>query len=260
MLTFLGGDIEATVAHREVDAAVGARNQAVEVVAVEAPADAEAVGEALARISDEVVVGVGKGPEVRDAGVVERVVEPHHPGADAVELIVEAAGEDPGGVGDAVAVGVGEDADAVLGGGEAIGREGAARDPAVDLGAAVLDALELEVILDGVEVRDVAGVGDGDARAVGLGDIEVALRVEADRDRGLHHALGGPDVDGAGGAIGDEGVLGLGTQGEREDGEGERQEVQAHVGSLTAPSPARTDRKPGSRRRLPACGTTIRTR
>ena len=109
-----------------------------------------------------------------------------HAGGNAVEWIVEAAGEDDGLIGDAVAIGIGDAPDAPLGAGEVVGVELAGRDPLVDEGEPVLDGVELDVALHGVGDAELAGertrVLHGVAGAVGLGDVEVALPVEADGD------------------------------------------------------------------------------
>ena len=114
LLAFPGGDVQAAVAEREVEPAVGPERQAVQVVAEEGDVDAEAMCQGLDQVGLAGAFGVLEEPEVGNAGVVDVALARQHAGADAVGGEVKAIGEDGGFVGDALALAVLDQADAVV--------------------------------------------------------------------------------------------------------------------------------------------------
>ena len=86
--------------------------RAVEVMADETDAHAEAVVERLAEIGDAIAVGVAQEPEVRNVRIPDVAFAREHAGADAIEGRVETVGEDCRVVRLAGAVAVFEQADA----------------------------------------------------------------------------------------------------------------------------------------------------
>ena len=89
-------DVGAAVADAEVELAVGAEDQAVQVVAEEGVADAVAGGEDLLHVGPADVLGVAQGVEAGDAGVVDVAVAGQDARAQAVGGLVEPIGEDGG--------------------------------------------------------------------------------------------------------------------------------------------------------------------
>ena len=105
-LAFPGGHVQAAIADREIELAVGPERQAVQVVADEGDVDAEAVCQRLDHVGLAGALGVAEQPEVGDAGVVDIALARQHAGADAVRGDVKAIGENGGLVGDRPCPGV----------------------------------------------------------------------------------------------------------------------------------------------------------
>src|SRR5262249_52286863 len=105
---------QAAVADAEVELAVGAEAQAVQVVADVADVYAEAVVQPGADVRPAVPLRVAQLPQVGDAGEPDVAPPRHQAGADARLDAVEAVGEHRGVVGPAVAVGILQEADAVV--------------------------------------------------------------------------------------------------------------------------------------------------
>ncbi len=112
-----------------------------------------------------------------------------HARGDAVELGVESVGEGTALVGDAVAVGVFDQADHF-----ALDREilGLGAKHLVVQGDAILDGARGEVEFEHAHV--VADVEHAGAIAVGLGDEQASLLVEIEGHRIREHGLGGPQL------------------------------------------------------------------
>ena len=103
--------MQAAIADREVNLAVGAFHQSMEIVAEQREVDAEAGGERLALLGLAVAVGVAQFPQVGDAGEQQPIADPHDACRGAAFDFVVAVGENAGVVVDAVAVAVFEQAD-----------------------------------------------------------------------------------------------------------------------------------------------------
>ena len=185
--------------------------EAVEIVAGEVVAHAEAAQQlVLLRLA---VGALPQQPQARDVGEPHLAVAREHARGDAVELGVEAVGEDAALVGDAVAVRVFDQAHDL-----ALDREilGLLAEHLVVQGDAVLDGARGEIELEHAHV--VADVEHAGAIAIGLGDEQPSLLVEVEGHRIREHGLGGPQ-------------LGLQTRGQREALERERRIVGG--GSMT---------------------------
>ena len=183
-------DIRSAIPDGEIELAVGAEAQAVQVVAEEADVDAEAVVQQLALVGLAVAVGVAQLPEVGNAGVPNVAVARDEAGADAVGGVVEAVGEDRGLVGPAVAGRVLDQADAVVV--DAVVLEVVA-ELALVHGDAVVDGAAGEVVVEPVHVA--ADVGDAVVKAEGLGDVEAVLLIDGEADGVGEQRLGGEEID-----------------------------------------------------------------
>ena len=188
-------DVIPAVADREVEAAVGAEGQAVEVVSAEGDADAVAGGQhrALLRraIDAAVAVEVTEPVEAGDACQPDVAAPREDAGGRAVLEPVEAGGEHVGSVGPAVAVGVDEPADAILVA-LVVARLRAQQPPVV--GDAVRHGAGRQVGLDpGAVVAAV--VGDAAILAERLADVGGAPLVDGKRDGVAHVGLGGEPLD-----------------------------------------------------------------
>ncbi len=106
--------MQRAVAAREVELAVRADAQPVEIVAEERDVQSVAGREELALLRAAVAVLVAQLPEIGDAGVVDVAVVEQQTGADAGRRGLEAVGEDGRGVGDAVAVRVAHETDPLV--------------------------------------------------------------------------------------------------------------------------------------------------
>ena len=224
-------DVEAAVTDGKIDPAVGAFAEAVHVVAEEGELHAEALVQRRPLVGPAVVVRVAEPPEVRDAGVVDGAVADEDAGADAVEDVVEAVGEDGRRLEAAVAVGIDEPAQPVVLAGVVVEvRPGVLldkREPVFDragrevvgqpvhVAAVVLDAL---LSAKGFADEDPAAVVEREGDGIGklrLGGCEDSLEAGGQADRG--GAAGGFAGRGSdrGGVRG-----GLGGAADRRHGEG----------------------------------------
>ena len=186
-LAFLALHVRAAVADRVVDLAVMAHRQAVEVVAGEVVAHAEAAQQLVLL---QLAVGAFlQQPQARNVREPHLAVAREHARGDAVELGVEAVGECAALVGHAVAVGVFDQAHHFTLDGEILGLR--AEHLAVQ-GGAVFDGARREVQFEHAHV--VADVEHAAAIAVGLGDEQPALLVEIEGHRIRQHGLGGPQL------------------------------------------------------------------
>ena len=188
-------DVIAAVADREVEAAVGAEGQAVEVVSAEGDADAVAGGEhrpLLRRAVDgAVAVEIPEPVEAGDARQPDVAPPREDAGGRAVFEPVETGGEHLGSVGPAVAVGVDEPADAVLV--PFVVARLRAQEPPV-IGDAIGDGAGRQVGLDpGAVVAAV--VGDAAILAERLADVGGAPLVHGKRDGIAHVGFGGEPLD-----------------------------------------------------------------
>ena len=104
--------VRAPVTDAEIDFPIRTEMRAVEVMADETDAHAEAVVERLAEIGDAIAVGVAQEPEVRNVRIPDVAFAREHAGANAIERRVETVGEDGRVVCLAVAVPVFEQTDA----------------------------------------------------------------------------------------------------------------------------------------------------
>ena len=109
-VAFPGGEAEATVADGGINAAVGSKSEAVEIVAGEGNAYSHAILYDLALVRDEVAVFVGECPDFGNAGEVDGAFEGHDASGGSVQDFIEALGEDFGFIGHTVSVGVSKDA------------------------------------------------------------------------------------------------------------------------------------------------------
>ena len=94
VLALLGLDVEPAVADREIELAVGAEAQAVQVVAFEAVADAVTGGEDFAFVADARALGVSQEPRGWDVGEVDVALVHEDARGDAIGEIVEPIGPD----------------------------------------------------------------------------------------------------------------------------------------------------------------------
>ena len=193
--TFVGGvgegavgalGVGAAVAVGEIEFAVGAEDEAVKIVAGKIETHAVAAADFLARLG---FLFAGEFPDAGDAGEVNAAAAGEDAGGDAVERGVETLGVEGGFGGDAGAVGVFEEADALGLDGkffDALGPEVAG-----DGGGLVFEGAVGELVFEGPHV--VADIEDAGAVAVGLGDEDAALFVEVEGDGIGEHGLGGPE-------------------------------------------------------------------
>ncbi len=192
-VAFLGDDVRAAVADREVELAVGAEDQAVQIVTGVVEVDAVAAAHLAA--ADRLSVGRGalEDPHARDVGEPDLTVAGEHARGDAVERAVETLGVDAGEVGLAVAIAVLDEADAL-----ALDREllrAFAAEDLFDHRDALIHRAQGEI---GLEHRrdEVADIEYARAVAVGFCDKEAALLVKGEGDRIGQHRLRSPDADG----------------------------------------------------------------
>lgn len=185
-----GLDMDTAIADGEIEPAVGAFAEPVEVVSEEIDVNTESGIQDLAGIGVSVAVFILEFPEVGNAGVVEIAAIHENARADAGEGVAEAVGVDGCLVGVAVTIGVDDLANAILGvaiGGELIAEVSFHGDQTVINGAVG------EVIDEPVGV--IAHIGDAVLMAVGFGDIEVALFVHVKTYRIGQHGFGGEEID-----------------------------------------------------------------
>jgi hypothetical protein len=102
--TFLGHNVRAAIAHREIQFAVRSHAQSVQIMAEESHAHAEPLEERLLRVGHAVLVLIAKRPQVRDVGVVDRAVAREQAGANSLLDAIEAVGINGGMIGFAVVV------------------------------------------------------------------------------------------------------------------------------------------------------------
>ncbi len=114
MFAFLCFHVVAAVPNAEVQPTIGPNAQPMHVVAAKGDSHTEAVSEACASVGDTIVVAVIERPHVWDARVVDASASSQHTCASAIHDVVEPIREDLGVVDFAIAVGVGQKADAVV--------------------------------------------------------------------------------------------------------------------------------------------------
>ena len=192
-LAFLRRDVEAAVADGEVEFAVWAEDEPVEVVAVEGAVHAEAFEQLLALIRDARALGVLELPQVRNASEVHVAVVGEHAGREAIEWVVEPAGEHGAFVRLAGTGRVFEEP-------HLIGRVGEVIHALRELASPLLVHLEavgvrakLEFVVEPeAEVEGgIAAVLRGSAtETILLRHIDAALLIDADRHRAREHRLG----------------------------------------------------------------------
>ena len=185
----LGAHAVAAVADRPVDAAVRALHQPVHVVPAKRDAHPEARERLLAHVRHAGAARVAEAPQVRDARVPEGPVQPHHAGARAVERLSHVAAEVRGAVGRAVAVRVHEPHDAVLLAAVVVHAALALGGPFPVHPQAVLDGLQLQVVLEpeagGTVVLDALLLPEA------LGDVDRAVVADAEGDGVLDERVAG---------------------------------------------------------------------
>ena len=206
-LALVRHDVEAAVAHREVQLAVGPEGQPVQVVTDELEADAEPREDGLALLGDAVAVPVRQLPEVRHAGEPDLALPREDAGGEAVDHRLEAVGEHGRAVGAPVAVAVLEQPDGL---GLDLEAAGVGAEPAADEGLVVGDAAGGRVLVEAAHV--VADVEHAAAVPARLGHEDAAALVDREADRVLELRLGGPeaDLEALGGAELADGELGVG--------------------------------------------------
>ena len=182
-----GGDGGGAVADAEINPAIGAKAQPVQVVPEEADAHAEPGGEALAGVGDTVVVAILEQPKVREVGKPNLAVTREHTGGETVGGRVEAVGKHRGVVEHAVAVGVAESAKPVGVVGEA------PHLVALVHGEHVAGALGCQFLVEPVHV--LANIGDAFVKAETFDDVKVAVLVDVERDWVGQQRLGGGEAD-----------------------------------------------------------------
>src|SRR5690606_20841396 len=101
-----GGGVGGAIADGEIQFAVGAEDEAVQIVAGITKTDTEAADQFVAGGCDGAVVGGIELPDAGNIGEPDLALTREHAGGDAVELGVKTVGKHAAGVGHAVAVGV----------------------------------------------------------------------------------------------------------------------------------------------------------
>ena len=114
VLQSVGFDMQAAVADREVELAVGSETQAVHVVADEGDVNAIAGMERLFHVGPARPLGVLQQPQIGDAGVPDFAVARENAGAEPVRGGFETVGEHSRFVGPARALGVLQQANAIV--------------------------------------------------------------------------------------------------------------------------------------------------
>ena len=184
-------DVEAAVADREVEPAVGPDDQAVHVVAHQRGVHAEAVEHDRALVGDAVAILVAQAPDLGDQRRDHVFADRQHAGDQAVLELVEALGEGRDAVERAVSVGVGEQHDALA---VALERLDLLGDVLAVLGDAVGDRQRGEVVVEPAHV--VAVVEHAVADAERLAHVDVAAVVDLERDAVADVRFGGDQLRG----------------------------------------------------------------
>ena len=179
---FLVDDLEAAIADRPIQQAIGAELNAVHVVAQQGHADAPTRALLRALIGLQIAVGVGELPHGRDAGVPDLTLVLEQACSNAIGSCAEAVRKDLVAVDLAVSVGVHEHLDALV---LALKARELITQVLAEHGHAILDAARGEIVLQPVHV--LADVGDTCVVAERLRHIHLAIarNPEADRMRQL---------------------------------------------------------------------------
>ena len=189
-VALFGFDVRAAIADAEVDAPVRAFDQAVEIVAGQAEVNAVAIGELLALVRFAVAVVVAQSPDARNVGEVNPAIARHHARGDAVEDVGETIGEHGRSLGHAVAVLIFKQSDGLrldLHLGPVRARV------LLDERAAVLDRARGEIVV--VPRHVMPDVERARAIAAGLGDKDLAVIADVERDRVLELRFVGDEFD-----------------------------------------------------------------
>ena len=188
---FLRFDVCAAVTDREVQLAVGAKRQAVEVVTGVPKTYPEAGQQFLALGGDRGVRGVAlQEPEAGDVGEPDLALAREHARRDAVEGGVERVGEDRAVIGDAIAIAILDQADEFT-----LERELLRllrTEDLLDHAPAIFHGAQREVLFEHAHV--VANIEHAGAVPIGLRHKQSAVFVERDRHRVGQHRLGGPEI------------------------------------------------------------------
>ena len=176
-LAFLGAHREAAVADRDVEPAVGAHEQAVQVVADQRRVDAKAVEHRFARLRRAVAVCVDDAPELGDVGKPHVLADAQHTRRDAVCEFGKAVCEHDALVEDEIIVVVDEQLDAfavarVLG--------DVVRDVLLVLANTLFDGAQREVVV--LPLHVFARVEHAVVDAEGFADQRAALLVDRECD------------------------------------------------------------------------------
>ena len=179
-----------TIPDGEIQPAIRSDAQPVQIMAEEARAHAEAVGQRFLRLGHAVLVVVAQEPEVRDVRVIDVTAMRENAGPDALGHAAVAAGKDGGLVSLAVAIAVPDHADAIL----LLLVVGDAfalvtlhdLDTFVDRGAG-------EFLIQPVHVT--ANVRDAGVQTERFSDVEPALLVDGKADRIGQERLGSEELD-----------------------------------------------------------------
>ncbi len=184
-------DVDTPVANTEVKTAVGTLAESMEVVAQKVDMDPITGAEDVPFVGHTIFVSVREAPEFRYAGVVEVTPVEQETRANTRQGVSKSIGKDGGLVGDPIAIGIPEFADAVM-----LFR------PHGKLGTQVL-LHGNETIFHGAggEIIDKpipmsAHVPHPPGMAKGLGDIDVAVEIEIEGYRIGQEGLGGHEVHG----------------------------------------------------------------
>lgn len=207
-LAFLGGEVEALVGCRGVDAPVRSDDGAAEIMSGVGEANGEPVGEGFAGVGDPVSVGVLEFEEIGLHGGVDCVVPGGDAGGDAGDFGVEAFREGGGSVGESIGVGVFDHDDAVGEDGEIFPVDGAVFVLVADFlvtggvlrgeftfepGSLLFDGGEFEVLCD--PVPELADVEVGGFASDDRSRIDSALFVDTDGDSVPEERLLGEEAE-----------------------------------------------------------------
>jgi hypothetical protein len=192
-----GFDMITAISDGEVESAIGAAQDAVEVVTNEGDAHAEVACDGVVGVGLAVVIGIGHFPELGDAGEIHGVALGEEGEADAVGSGFELIGEKGAVVGRAIAILIFEADDAVGDRGEPVGRE-----VGFELfihSEAVGDGDGLEIVAD--HFIGAAQVGHAKPEAIGLSHEDAAEGIDIEAGGIFHEGEADPGVACVGGVL-----------------------------------------------------------